>query len=507
MTILDEGATNVTASNVTVTLAENSSQDYSVDVTRNEATVAVSDNDVPQLSICQTADGTSCVADSRLSGVEEGDTSGNLVRFLIMATSAVDGNVTVNLDPQITLFNVSAPILASTPGSSVVIPGGSETFVFSYTTAPDNEPGGGGEITVELLAGTGYTVASAPDNSATAFVNEDDLPELRITGPTTVQEDEGTIAFTVTLTGELDESDSSGLQVAVDFAGGGTFFSSAPARETVTITRFNTTRIINITVPANDVDNIDADLTATIVDAFVNPDPTDREYAIPQASHTVRIEDNDTPVLAITAVSSPVTEGAADAVFTVNANIAPKSNLNVALTVAESAVTDATFVGDELADFVDGANEGNQVFTFPGGETTATYTVAIVNDTLDEPTGDVTVTLAANDPNGGQEYTVGTPNDATVRVSDDDRAQLSICQTTDGTTCVAAPVDVQEGDTSGNNLVFLVTATSQPGTDITVDLAIDIDSPDNDWHSDNSRRGHYYCGHHGNPDNCGEQHE
>ena len=110
------------------------------------------------------------------------------------------------------------------------------------------------------------------------------------------------------------------------------------------------------------------------------------------------------PTITIGAGTTPVTEGTA-ATFTVTASEAPSANLAVNLSVAEKAGSD----------FVASGNEGSKTVTIDSGDTTATYSVATVADTIDEPNGSVTVTVAA-----GTGYTVGSANSATVIVNDND---------------------------------------------------------------------------------------
>ena len=453
---LDEGATNITASNVTVTLAENSGQDYDVDSLRNAAAVAVSDNDVPQLSICQTADGGGCAS----APVLEGDASGSPARFLVYGTSDFDVETEIIVD----ITGSSNDLLAATlpREERLRIPAGSALRAFGYQTAFDTAPGGGGTVTAALRTGSGYTVAPPPENAAAITVLEDDLPELRISGPATVAETNGIVSmtFTVSLVGDLDASDSGGLGVDVEFSGGGGFLA-APARRTLNITENNGTATTVITFNGNDDDDFDADLTAAMVNV-------DAGKYLAAASHTVRITDDDTPQLTITATPPAVTEGAADAVFTIAADIAPKSPLAVEIDVSETAAAE----GELSRDFISSANEGagNVTLTFGGG-TAATYTVEIAADDLDESDGAVTARMSKV---GDGDYTVGSPSAATVSVEDDDPPQMSICQTTDGAACVESPVSVAEGETSGNELVFLITATSAPDSDTAISLNVSI---------------------------------
>ena len=155
------------------------------------------------------------------------------------------------------------------------------------------------------------------------------------------------------------------------------------------------------------------------------------------SSGTVTIADDDLPppVVSITA-GSGVTEGG-DALFTVTADRAPDANLAVALTVTEAAG----------GDFVAAADEGARTVTIEAGKTAATLTVKTDDDTVDEPDGSVTATLAA-----GTGYTVAaSPKDAaSVAVADDDGA-------TSVPVLSVESKSVQEGNTS-----VIVWATIDP---------------------------------------------
>ncbi len=108
------------------------------------------------------------------------------------------------------------------------------------------------------------------------------------------------------------------------------------------------------------------------------------------------------PVITISPGSSPITEGTA-AGFTVNANPAPASAVNVSVEVSQSG------------DFVASSVRGTKTVTIPANQTSASYTVATINDSTDETDGSVTVSI-----NSGSGYSVGNPATASVTVEDDD---------------------------------------------------------------------------------------
>ncbi len=107
------------------------------------------------------------------------------------------------------------------------------------------------------------------------------------------------------------------------------------------------------------------------------------------------------PVLTITPGSSPVTEGMS-AAFTVRASPAPATSLPVSLVVAQTG------------DFAASGTTGAQTITIGTGGT-APYTVATVDDNVDESHGTVTITITP-----GSDYTVGRPASASVTVQDND---------------------------------------------------------------------------------------
>ena len=106
------------------------------------------------------------------------------------------------------------------------------------------------------------------------------------------------------------------------------------------------------------------------------------------------------PVVTVTADSASVTEGSRVS-FTLTASPPPASDLTVNVRLSEA--------GSFLA-----AGSPRAV-TIRASERTAALTAATVDDGADEPDGSVTVTVET-----GSGYTVGSPDSATVAVSDND---------------------------------------------------------------------------------------
>ncbi|MDE0223242.1 MAG: hypothetical protein OXJ90_28535, partial [Spirochaetaceae bacterium] len=105
-------------------------------------------------------------------------------------------------------------------------------------------------------------------------------------------------------------------------------------------------------------------------------------------------------------------------VFTLTADRAPDADLTVTLAVSE------TGEGDHVA----AADEGPATLAIPKGATEAAFTLATVNDDVDEPDGAVTVAVTAC-----AGCTVGDPASASVEVTDDDAAALPVLSVGDAT--------------------------------------------------------------------------
>ncbi len=129
--------------------------------------------------------------------------------------------------------------------------------------------------------------------------------------------------------------------------------------------------------------------------------PYTTTYGDPSTSVSETTDGCSAPVVEIAAGTSPIAEGE-DATFTITADPAPSSVLTVNITV------------DEEGSFLQ--NTPPTTVTVPTSGS-ATLTLPTENDTVDEGDGSVEVTI---DPGTG--YDVGSDDEATVEVEDDDPA-------------------------------------------------------------------------------------
>ncbi len=358
----------VDESDGSVTATVNSGQGYTVSATAGAATVAVADDDVPEISIVSDGDIT-----------EGGDAS-----FTVTASPAPHAPLSVSV-----VISQSGDF-GVTPGAQTVSIPTSGSATLTIATTNDSVDEADGSVTATVSAGQGYTVSSTAD-SATVAVADDDAtlpgtPEISITAGSGVTEG-GNATFTLT----ANPAPTTALDVSVGVAQTGDYGASTGS-QTVSIPTSGSYTLTVATV--NDVvDEADGSVTVTV--------GAGQGYTVSTTagSATVAVADDDVPEISITG-GSGVTEGG-NATFTLTANPAPHAPLSVSVSVSQS--------GDY------GVTPGSQTVSIP---TTGSYTltVATVNDGADEADGSVTAIVSA-----GTGYTVSaTAGTATVAVADDD---------------------------------------------------------------------------------------
>ncbi len=319
-------------------------------------------------------------------------------------TEGGDATFTVTASPapasplSVTVTVATAGEFGVTAGTQTVpIPTtGSATLTLATANDEVDEPDG--SVSVTVAAGNGYTVGDPA--SGTVAIADDDapLPEVTVSAGADVTEG-GDATFTVT----ASPAPASPLAVSVTVAVDGDYGVTA-GTQTVSIPTAGSATL-TLATSDDDADEPDGSVSVTVAagDGYTVGDP---------ASGSVSIADDDLPppAVSITAKAASVTEGGA-AAFTLTADRAPDADLTVTLSVAE------TGGGDHVA----AADEGPATAVIAKGATEAVFSVATVDDDVDEPDGSVTVTLK-----DGGGYTVSpSPGDAAaVTVSDNDAAAL-----------------------------------------------------------------------------------
>ena len=207
---VDESDGSVTASIVSGT-------GYTSSTTNGSATVAIADNDVPELSIASDGDVT----------------EGTAASFTITASPTPHTALSVDVG-----VSASGSFGVTTGTQTITVPtSGSKTFSVSTSGDSTDEPDG--SVTVLLGSGTGYDVSSSAD-SATAAIADDDAtpdptpkqqqanPEVSITAGSAITE-----GSNATFTISVSPTQSATLDVSVTVSQTGAYASTG--QQTVTI--------------------------------------------------------------------------------------------------------------------------------------------------------------------------------------------------------------------------------------------------------------------------------
>ena len=337
--------------------------------------VTVRDDDVPppDTPAVTIAAGTSPV------------TEGGAATFTVTATPAPAADLPVAVTV------TTAGDWGVTAGARTVTIDTTGSATLTLATTGDNTDEPDGSVTVTVNDAAGYTVGDPA--SDTVAVRDDDVPVVTIAADTASVTEGGSASFTLT----ANPVPAAPLAVSVTVATDGDYGITA-GTQTVTLP---TTGSTTLTLATTDdtTDEPDGSVSATV--------QTGSGYTVgTPASGTVAVRDDDLPppVVTIAAKAASVTEGG-DAVFTLTADRAPASALTVELAVSE------TGEGDHVA----AADEGPAAVTIAKDATEAVFTLATVNDAVDEPDTSATVTVEP-----GEGYTVGAPASASVEVTDDD---------------------------------------------------------------------------------------
>ena len=168
-----------------------------------------------------------------------------------------------------------------------------------------------------------------------------------------------------------------------------------------------------------------------------------------------------TPTITIASTAGLFQEGGTDPSFTVSASSAPGANLTINLNVREASGSD----------FIESSQEGTQTVTINSGEASATYTVLLNDDEVDEIGGSLTVNVIS-----GTGYTVGSGRSglADVSIVDDDPTTLILAGTAediDEGTDKIITITLSRGLVVGEQLIVPLTfsgSTAMRGTDYTL---------------------------------------
>ena len=351
-------------------------------------------------------------------------TEGAAASYTLTRTGATTDALTVTVS-----VTETAAMLATNPPTTVTFGPGQSNATLSVPTDDDAVEEPASTVTVGLVAGAGYTVASG-SGSAEVTVEDNDAEELTAQFVGMPASHDGQTAFTFELHFSENVEGLSYLTLR---------------DEAFAVTAGTVTRARRLSPPSNQrweitvAPSSDADVVVLLPATggcggagaiCAGGRPLSNRLEATVAGPAAEAE------VSIAAGSSPVTEGTA-ATYTLTRTGATTDVLTVTVGVTETQAMLA-------------ANPPSSV-TFGAGDSSVTLTVATDNDAVVEPASVVTATVAA-----GSGYTVASGSgSAEVTVEDNDEAEA------EPEVSIAAGGDVTEGAAA----TFTLTRT-EPTTDV-----------------------------------------
>ena len=391
----------------------------------NNATVTIHDNDQPPP---QKPTVTVVATDANAS--EQGPDTGT---FTITRAGDMSSALTVN-------YTLSGTAQNGTDyqrvGTSVTIAAGASSATVTVTPVDDTQVEGDETVLLTVASDAAYNVGSP--SSATVTITDDDQPppvkptvSVVATDANASEQGSDPGTFTFTRTG------NTGTALTVNFMLGGTATKWDDYRrpegdmpESVTILAGASSTIL--TVVAVDDNEVEGDETIVLTIA------TDPAYDVGSpATATVTIADNDQPppekpTVTVAATDANAAEQGTDpGTFTASRTGSTAAALTVHYSLSGSA-----------ANGIDYQSLPTSV-TIPAGAASANITVRPIDDTQVEGNETVLLTLTAD-----AAYNVGSPDSATVTITDNDQPPPPAANFTANPTSGQAPLTVRFTDQS-----------------------------------------------------------
>ena len=397
----------------TVTSADSS---YSV-ASANRVVVSITDDDDPQVTVMfGAADHT----------VPEGDT--------------VEVTVSLSADPERT---VTIPLAATEQGGATSadysVPTGvtfnagdtEQTITFSATQDEVDDD----DESVLLAFGTSLPsgVSAGTPATATVSITDDDGAGVSVS-KASLTIAEGSDTYTIV----LDSQPTADVTVTINDPPGNTDVTAEPASLTFSSTDWNSP--MTVTVSAGRDDDAE-DETATVTHTVTSADSS---YSVASANRVVvSITDDDDPQVTVMFGAADHTVPEGDTVeVTVSLSADPERTVTIPLAATEQG-------GATSADY--SVPTG---VTFNAGDTEQTITFSATQDEVDDDDESVLLAFGTSLPSG---VSAGTPATATVSITDDDGAGVSVSK---------ASLTIAEGSSD----TYTIVLDSQPTADVTVTI-------------------------------------
>jgi len=381
----------------------------------------INDDNEPEVSIFATIPNAAEPAtNGQFTVTRSGSTASALTVFYVTGGSATAGSD------------------YSALSGSVTIPAGSSSATIPLTVIDDFivEPSETVDVTLSVGPGT-YTVVLPWAASAT--IADNDVASFQvsaISGHTT--ESGGPATFTVRLTSVPS------AQVSIALASNNTAEGTvSPSGLTFDSGDWNVPKTVTVT-GVNDSVTDGNKLYQITLGPAVSGDPN---YSGKPITPVDVINDDNEPEITIVATTPNASEPSTNGVFTVTRTGSLAGTLTVNYTVSGTATPGADY------------NAMTGTLNFPATLASQTIIVPVINDSIVEPAETVIVTISPS-----ANYTVASPSQATVTISDDDVAGFVVSGISGHT------------DENLGTATFTVRLTSQPSANVQVTATTSLTS-------------------------------
>lgn len=377
------------------------------------------------------------------------ETAGNLGVFRISRTGSTGSALVVRVfnatgsATRGTDYTLTPDPVANAGVYEITIPAGAATLDVTLTPAQDSTTEGVETATLQMLPTTAYLISGSQQATIEIADDETSLPVVNLVASDIGMNEAGE---TATLLVNRTGSTVAPLNVLFTFSGIavlGTDFGSASS---VTIPAGASSAPIVLT-PIND-SSVEGNETTTLT--LANNAAYRRGL---QQAQAIVLNDDDVNVVTATATDNAAAESGDTGTFTITRIGDPAAALTVHFTLGGSAHHGTDFLS------ISG------VATIAAGEASTTVTVVPVDDAIGE--GHQTVILQLRSETS---YLNGTPNQASINISDDDLPTVLVTPS-DGTASEPAAGATFRIRRTGNNATFTlhykVSGTATPGSDYT----------------------------------------
>ncbi|MBT3374776.1 MAG: hypothetical protein HN406_04215, partial [Lentisphaerae bacterium] len=412
---------------VAVSNLAKTSGDVDISVGTNNASLDITDDDTATVSIARIDDGAE--TDSPTAG-----------KFRVTQTAVSSTDTVLAYSTGGTAASGSDYTALS---GTVTIAAGSTTADIDVAVLNDDIVEATETVAASNLARTsGDADISVSTDNANLDITDDDTATVSIARVNDGAEADSPTAGKFRVT----QTKVSATNTVVSYGVGGTAASGpdyTALSGTVTIAAGVTTADIDVTVLT---DNI-VEATETVTVSGLAKDSGDADIGVGTASASLDITDDDTATVSV----AKVNDGA-------ETNSPTAGKFRVTQTAVSSTNTVLSYdTGGAAASGSDYTALSGTV-TIVAGATTADVDVTVLSDGIVEATETVTITSLAK-TSGDVDISVGT-NNASLDITDDDTAQVSVAQTTDGN---------EQGPVDG---VFALTQSAQSSTNTVVSYSI-----------------------------------